>query len=481
MYLRHLIPSPRSFVEDESIKFYFTNKVTAEISGLDSLITERVKYLWKRFSCDASELDVVEAKNGYSFKIGNTDCELCENDKYAIKADENGICLKAVDKFYLMNGFTTLVQLICPEELSRGNEKLYISAADVHDSPSVGFRAVHICIFPESKFETIAKAINVAGFYKMTHVILEFWGTLKYESLPELAWAEHSFTKSEAKKFIDLIRSYGMQPIPMINHFGHAAQSRVYMGRHTVLNSNLRLSKLFEPDGWTWCLSNPDTYELLAKMREELCELFGEGDYFHIGFDEAYSFGTCDKCRKRVPHELLAEYINRLTEDLAKVGRRPIMWHDELINISDFSERTFPIVANGQNHNTAPALELLDKRVIIADWQYDYKQNFNPTTPYFVEKGFDTLVCPWDARENIRSLSNNAKNTENYGILFTTWDHISNFLREGGYFASCAWCKDDPKMPDPMFWTEAASILRKIYDADGDFEISGWHLREVEQ
>ncbi len=478
MYLRNLVPNPRMFKEDEAISFNFGSKVTAYVSGLDELMKERVKFLWKRFSCDASELELIERNDGYYFVIGECDCELSDGDKYSISVGEKGVCLKAIDKFSLMNGFTTLVQLICPVELSVGNEALYISSAEIHDSPAVEFRAVHICVFPESRLENIMKAINVAGFYKMTHVVLEFWGTLKYDCLPELAWENYSYTKDEIKPLIDLIRSYGMQPIPMVNHFGHAAQSRSCMGRHSVLNKDLRLSKLFEPDGWTWCLSNPDTYKLLADMRAELCELFGEGDYFHLGFDEADSFATCDKCRKRVQHELLAEYINRLTEDVSKLGRRPIIWHDEFIAIEDFPIRDCPIVANGQRHNTAPALDKLDRRAIIADWQYDYKKNFNPTTPYFMEKGFDTLVCPWDGRENIRSLTNNAKALGTTGVLFTTWDRLPNFMRDGGYCAANAWCENDQPL-QPI--TEVASILRRIFDVEGDFELSGWNKREVEQ
>ena len=56
----------------------------------------------------------------------------------------------------------------------------------------------------------------------------------------------------------------------MSNQFGHATQSRDAYGRHVLLNRNPRLSRLFEPDGWTWCLSNPDTYRMLAEMRAEL-------------------------------------------------------------------------------------------------------------------------------------------------------------------------------------------------------------------
>ena len=96
----------------------------------------------------------------------------------------------------------------------------------------------------------------------------------------------------------------------MINHLGHAAQSRVSMGRHTVLNQNPRMQLLFEPDGWTWCTTSSTARKLLSDVRSELMELCGDGEYFHLGFDEAYSFATCPNCRKHEPYKLLAEYIN---------------------------------------------------------------------------------------------------------------------------------------------------------------------------
>ena len=478
MYLQRIVPATRSFREDDVTRFTFGSSLTARVSGLPPLMAERAAYLWNRFSCGASALSMTDGGEGFSLTIGSTDCALGNGDAYALKADENGICLRAKDEKSLMNGFTTLVQLICPEDLSEGEEKLYILSAEVHDSPAIPFRAVHICVFPESTVDGIAKAISLAGFFGMTHVILEFWGTIRYDSLSSLAWKDRSFAKDEIKPLINLIRSYGMEPVPMINHFGHAPQSRSCMGRHTILNAEPRLSLLFEPDGWTWCLSNPDTYKLLADMRAELFELFGDGKYFHLGFDEAYSFATCPKCRKRVPSELLAEYLNRLTEDLAKAGRRPIIWHDELIRGDEFTERDCPIVANGRSHDTAPALDLIDKRIIIADWQYDYKGNFNPTTPYFTKKGFDTLVCPWDNRENVRSLTHSAKKNGAMGVIFTTWHHLPAFLRDAGYWGASAWCVDDQA---PLSDTEAAALLRRIYDAHGDFDLSGWNRNEVEQ
>ena len=477
MYLRHLYPTPKMFSENESVQYRFGAKVTATVSGLNSEYAERVRTLWHRFSCDASELIIASGNAGFCFTIGSAVCTLNNEDTYALLADAAGVCVAARNAEGLMDGIKTLVQLICPVNLTEGNESFYISAADIHDAPAIGFRAIHICIFPGSKLYSIEQAIHLAGFLKLTHVILEFWGVFPYRAMPELAWKDRAFSRDKLKNLVLLARSYGLEVIPMFNHFGHATQSRSCNGRHVTLNRNPRLSRLFEPDGWTWCLSNPDTYKLLSDIRAELVEFCGPGKYFHVGFDEAYSFATCDLCRKREPHELLAEYLNRLTEDVCSTGRRPIIWHDELISSADFNNPT--VVASGQNHNTENALELLDRRIIIADWQYFYKNGFNPTTSYFMEKGFDTVVCPWDEQENIRSLSADAKKMGAYGVILTTWHHLPNFLSNAGYWANCVWMENEHVPEAPI--TESACILRRLYDADGGFAESGWKVCEVEQ
>ena len=477
MFLRQLYPAPKSFIENEAERFTFGPRLTATVSGITPLCAERVKTLWHRFSCDACDLDIVPGREGFKLIVGSADCRLEAGDCYAIHVGREGICAIAKDAASLMDGIKTLVQLICPEELAKGRETFYISAADIHDAPAIAFRGIHLCIFPDTKLYTIEKAIHLAGLLKLTHIVLEFWGTFRYGCLSALAWRDCSFTKAELKPLVELARSYGMEIIPMVNHFGHASQSRSCYGRHTVLNQDPRLSRLFEPDGWTWCLSNPDTYKLLSDMRAELADFCGPGGYFHLGFDEAYSFATCDRCRGRVPHELLAEYLNRLAGDVCAAGRRPIVWHDQLIRRSDFGEGS--IIANGDKLNTANALNALDRRIIIADWQYGYTGGFNPTSALFMEKGFDTLICPWDDPENVRSVAENVKTLGAYGILLTTWHHLTSFLRDAGTWANCAWMKDLSVPRAPI--TESACLLRRLCDAQGDFDRAGWNINEVEQ
>ncbi len=494
MYLSNLYPKPEFFCENSDVRYSFGSCVKAYLtvptSASDTLspVIERMKSLWYNFCKTASTLDIqlnLSSEQFCCFSVGTPVSESVEVPKhYEILADERGILLTAVNTEALINGFTTLVQLICPVNLDEGREEFYIAGVKITDKPAIGFRSVHLCIFPDSALSTIEKAIHMAGFMKFTHVVLEFWGVLQYETMPELAWKDRSFTKAEIRSLVDLARSYGMEVIPMTNHFGHASQSRGGYGRHTILNANPRHALLFEPDGWTWCLSNPDTYKLLSDMRAELIDLCGDGSYFHLGFDEAYSFATCDKCRKRVPAELLAEYINRLTEDLAAYGRRPIIWHDELIRRDAFADKIpDSVVANGQSHNTDTALELLDRRVIIADWQYEYRHtgiggHVNPTASYFQAMGFDTILCPWDVMQNVRVLCEDARLLSAYGVMLTTWHHLPAYLPKFLNVGEYAWRADGSYNNVPS--TEAAAILRTVYPTSGDYISSGWNSFEVD-
>ena len=197
----------------------------------------------------------------------------------------------------------------------------------------------------------------------------------------------------------------------------------------------------------------------------------------HLGFDEADSFATCDRCSKREPHVILAEYINRLTDDLCSAGRRPIIWHDMLIRRTDFPEGCY-MEANGHFHNTDKALDLLDRRILMADWNYAYQNGYNPTTSYFIGKGFDTVICPWDNRENIRSISTDAAKYGAFGLIMTTWHHLPNFLNAAAYWGNCAWSAGQNAFG--CSGSESASFIRKLYNADGYFERAGWGNCEVE-
>ena len=407
MILRNVIPRPASVatgagelrVSEEAVL-----RLGAALS--DGMIAE-YKGLWNRFSLRMAELTVVsddtlDANCAVLNAVGNVCPALRDEDEYALSVTAEGAFMRGADKTGLWHALLTLLQLIVPVRTEGGFEGA-LPEVEIHDHPAIrGMRAIHLCVFPETTLILLEKAIRLAGLMKFTHVVLEFWASLKYDVMPELSWPDQAYTKDELRPLVKLIHDLGMEPIPMLNHLGHASQSRCCYGKHVVLDQNPARALLFEPDGWTWCLSNPDTLKLLRAMRRELIELCGEGHYFHLGCDEAYSYATCPLSAAKDGRAMLAGYLNGLAEELGREGRRPIIWGDQLLDATAWPR---PNMASSQpNQRTHEVLPQLDKRIVIADWQYDITEPHAPTAEHFMKAGFDTLLCPWDGHRNNEAL-----------------------------------------------------------------------------
>ena len=93
MYLKNIYPLPKSILENTAEQFRFGASVQAAVSGLTNDCVNRIKTLWNRFSCTASELNVTPAADGFRFVIGGTSVTLEEGDSYAIHADASGVCV----------------------------------------------------------------------------------------------------------------------------------------------------------------------------------------------------------------------------------------------------------------------------------------------------------------------------------------------------------------------------------------------------
>jgi tRNA threonylcarbamoyladenosine modification (KEOPS) complex Pcc1 subunit len=395
---------------------------------------------------------------------------------HALKVDASGVAVNAADSAAMRHAWFTLLQLLrARESVSGSNLEFTLPEVEIQDWPAIQFRGLHLCIFPETTPLMIEKAIRLAAFFKFTDVVLEFWGMLRLEALKELSWPE-AWSKAEAGKLIAIARGMGLEVIPMFNCWGHAAASRMSCGRHVVLNQNPRLAPLFEPDGWTWCLTNPNAQALIRRVCAEMIELSGPGQYFHIGCDEAYSHATCDRCRQTDRVKLFADHINNLSAHLEQRGRRVIMWGDSLLERSKWPK---PFEANGSPVlPTHEALDRLSRRIVIADWQYDVVKGDVPTLAYFHRLGFDTLACPWNVSDNIRTLTQAAV-TNHSGLLMTTWTQLSHSLPQLPYFAACAWSQDQAalnlrQMDWALMRAATATCLRKLVSVEGKFYRAGW-------
>ena len=480
----NIFPQPKSLTEQAGA-FCFGSRVVMHVN---CNLSERRKTLlcslWNRFSLTGSTLEIAENSllPAFCARIGQAELPALEAaDEYAAVVTPAGIGLAAKDETGLLHAFYSLIQAIDPISLDYGSEALEIPCLTIHDHPSMDMRSIHVCVFPETTLTLLEKCFTMAGLLKCSHIVLEFWGTIQYDALPEMAWSGRSYSKRQIKPLIELANDFGMEVVPMTNHLGHASQARGGMGKHAVLDQNPRLATLFEPDGWTWCLSNPRVHTLLRRFREELIELCGEGKYFHLGCDEAYSYASCRRCTGKDRVEMLARYLNGLAAELDEQGRRGFIWGDQFLETEAWKGTGY-IATSRPDQMTHLALEKLDRRLIIADWQYHLTEEEKiRSAESFREKGFDVVLCPWDGggAKNTVCLAKAADRQHLSGLMVTTWHHLPTMMMHFPDHLSAAWNGAD-YTPDPHVPFTSSVLIRKLMPKPSRFEDSGFYSWEVD-
>ena len=396
------------------------------------------------------------------------------NEGYAITIDAEGISIDAVDFVAARQALKTLRQMAEPE---RDGEGWIFAHCKIKDFAALKFRGIHICIFPETTMESLQKYVRLAAYYKFNYIVLEPWGTFPFKSHPEFSFPDKTKDRAQMKKLIELCRELGITPIPQFSVLGHATQARASGGKHAVLAHAPEFADIYEPLGWSYCMSSERGEKILKELVAELHEFFGNPPFFHIGCDEVFDIATCYKCRQHNPSELYVKHLKKFSDFVKSRGARAIIWHDMLLDAKD------PRWKNEVTHGdaiTAEALKTLSRDIIIADWQYSFQdknQTVFPTPVFFKNAGFDVIVCPWEVKSGIYALAKTAQENNLFGYLETTWNHmfasnIDTFFYNAG---DAAWNGASAAMRQEALiprLQQKLAVARHIMDIENDAKIT---------
>lgn len=436
------------------------------------LDNDDVKELWHGacFRCARLKTDSCE---DIVFRVGAaTALPLC-GEAYTINIEETGLCISAASESELMHGYMTLIDRIKMYDDENGTY-CALDCCEIRESALIGMRAAHFCIFPETELFELERFVRICAALKFTHIIPEFWGMLKYDALDALSWRS-AFSKDEVRPIFDMAHKLGLEIIPMFNSWGHASACRVMHGKHVVLDQDPTLASYFTDNGWCWDIRKPKVRALLRQIRQELCELCGEGGYFHIGCDEAYDFELT-----RENMDFICDYINELGQELKSCGRRAIAWGDMFIHNDPAYNKNNAYSANAPTKEKSEyMLSRLSRDIVIADWQYDATEAPVETSLVFKRAGFDTVICPWDRSKNkLDACTRTALEHELYGMIYTTWHTTTDNLpyialaAKGAYEGVC-------EKNDASLRADFAAFLRRVYFANGDYSKAGWCSLDV--
>ena len=496
-----LIPVPKEIRFSDGEEFLLKDGAVFKVCvqdtwGVAEKITSWSKLFWNiRADIDLSEWVVPETKSACG------DCKTCGKcasalpginnlEAYTIRVTQEAVSISAFGLEGVMHAMKTLRQLA---EVQRGTATLegyFLVPCQISDAPALPFRGIHLCIFPETPLWDIERQIRIAAYHKFNYAVIEAWGIFPFESHPEFCWADKQLDKAELKRLIRLGEELGITLVPQFNLLGHATASRSITGKHATLNYHPELQPLFEPEGWTWCLTNPETRKLLTDLVTELYEFYDCPPFFHIGCDEADNIGTCRDCRKKELKTLVKEHICYFHDLLEKKGARTIMWHDMLLQRGD--ERWYGCTACGlPEHQLSELYKELPRDIIIADWQYGAppkregaEADFWPTTDFFASEEFPVLVCPWITQEGMQSLGRFAAKRNLFGMLETTW-HISHERNFAHIYCTASYAAWNPAVNPGVTLATRLSLAQHLRQLDWDTGVkeytkTGWNQYQVD-
>ena len=268
--------------------------------------------------------------------------------------------------------------------------------------------------------DLVARGVNV--------LVLEVDYAFEFRSHPELRLADKVITRAGARRFVAACRKHGIHVIPQFQSFGHqswAKETFTLLTRYPELD--LTPGAFPQNEGIycrEWDPTNPRVYQIVYALVDEIVDAF-DADALHVGMDEVFLIGsdTSPSTKGKDPAEVFAKAVNDMYAHVVKKrGLQMLMWGDRLIDASRYDYGEW----ESSKNYTWPAIYMIPKDIIIADWHYEPRDAY-PSIPLFLDKGFRVLPTSWKDVEASRRLIEYARGLKHprvLGHLFTSWSKL---------------------------------------------------------
>lgn len=290
-----------------------------------------------------------------------------------------------------------------------------------------------------------------------------------YESRPELR-DKNPLSKAQVKQMVAVAKKHGISLIPQVNLLGHQSWAEKTNKLLEVYPQFDETPHVVIPKEYKWpnadglycksyCPLHPDVHNVVFDLVDEIMTVF-EADAFHAGMDEVFYIADekCPRCQGMDPATVFTNEVNKISRHLQAKGKRLWIWGDRLIDASTSGIGMWEASMN----NTARAIDLIDKSVVICDWHYEMAV---PTPALFALKGLNVISCPWrtpkvatDQVNMMHLFKENAspKMKEHYmGVMQTVWSPAEAFIES--YHAKKS-KEENPKTQEACFRAMLAAI-----------------------
>lgn len=295
-----------------------------------------------------------------------------EEEEYHLNVTPNSITLKGGSRRALVYGAARLLQLVSKDG---------IRCCQIKDKPFMQIRGVHLALPDRDKIDFFKRIVRYMiaplGF---NNIYIQLSATMEYKSHPEInrVWADacdkyrkgeyplpphydfvsHDiFTHEEVKDICAYIRSFGLEIIPEVQSFGHTQYLTMSHPELAEIDCdedeavNLFVADITPGKFYKHCMcpNHPDYYKLIFDIIDEVIEVVQPEKYLHIGHDEIYVLGKCDRCKNIPDDEIYATEVTKLNDHIKSKGLTTMLWSDMI---------------QEQNYTTAPAISKIPKDII---------------------------------------------------------------------------------------------------------------------
>ncbi len=292
---------------------------------------------------------------------------------YRLSVNESGAILSAATEAGAQNGVITLLQLM---EAPPVGGFMSLPECEIEDAPDCSWRGMMVDLARDfHKLPVLYDYVDLCRFYKIRYLHLHFTDdqsyTLPSRAYPALSTPDRHYSEDELKGLIAYAQARGVEIIPEIDTPGHCTSFAEGYG------------DIFGRNG---IISQSETsMAAMETLFAELCELFSDSEYIHMGGDEATiakwieDQGTLNAFRAKgvavdsMDKQALAEYlyaafIARICNKITACGKTPVVWEG-------FHESV--------NH-------MIPQNAVVMSWE-----NFYQTTPSLQKAGFRLVNCSW--------------------------------------------------------------------------------------
>lgn len=406
-----------------------------------------------------------------------------EDDGYDLEISDNGCIISAKEKRSFFYAANTLMQLC---------EKKGIKKASVCDTPMMEIRGFHFALPSRTDMPFIKNIIkDLLVPMRYNTVFIQISGAMKYDNYPEIGemwlrscekykngeWpkpAHYDFIghdvleKEEIAELCDYIRSFGLEIVPEIQCLSHSQYiTTAYPFLAEIEYTPEEEINIFGADEkpsvfyhHNMCPSHPQYYDYVFGIAKEVIDLFKPEKYVHMGHDEVYTIGKCQKCREKGGAAIYAEEVTKLNDFVKSMGLQLMLWSDMLQN---------------KRYSVPEAIDLVPKDIIMLDftWYFDLDKDIEDK---LLAKDFKVMMGNMYSSHYTRYNSRSRKKGI-IGAEVSTWVDCNehSYAYEGklydlAYSANTMWSADYDTEYRAVYNEIVKERLWKLRQKIGDFD-----------